>query len=314
MLEIGSGYGRMTPELLGHDGEVVVSDYDVGALESMELPPIHPPPALRIALNLYHLPFRDGTFTAATLIRVYHHLDRPRAALSELARVLRPSSRLLVSYNPRPTLGTLALDVRRALQSDPSSPVEWVTFSRREPVSLPPDPFPVYVGRRRGFLEDVGATGFTLEREFVSGLEEFSVLRRHLPIRWFVAWARAFGTIPAMPMRWAVLTRLGSAGRVPPVYGTSVRDCLACPRCRAPLTFDAAGDSVVCTGCAFVGVRRGEVLDLRYRAPDLSTFGPRPEDRVGAGNPVRTATAPAHADLRKPDGWLASPPGRPPAR
>lgn len=57
VLEIGSGYGRMTPELLGHDGEVVVSDYDVGALESMELPPIHPPPALRIALNLYHLPF-----------------------------------------------------------------------------------------------------------------------------------------------------------------------------------------------------------------------------------------------------------------
>ncbi|MHB8352182.1 MAG: hypothetical protein ACYDFT_05790, partial [Thermoplasmata archaeon] len=46
VLEIGSGYGRMTPELLGHDGEVVVSDYDVGALESMELPPVHPPPAL----------------------------------------------------------------------------------------------------------------------------------------------------------------------------------------------------------------------------------------------------------------------------
>lgn len=281
ILEVGTGFGRLTTCLTNRGGELVVSDFDAGALERLDLPSGRATPPWRVALNVYHLPFVDGTFTAATMIRVHHHLERPRAAFFELARVLGPSARLLVSYNPRPTVGTLAIDLGRALHRTPEGSVEWISFSRHEPVTLPPDPFPVFVGRRSSFLEDVEAAGLTLEREFVSGLEEFSMLRRHLPTRWFIAWSRAFGRLPAMPMRWVVLARRESSGAAQSTRNPFL-ECLACPRCRAPLRVKEDADPPPCGRCGFRGIRRGKVLDLRYRRPSLSS--PRPD---GGAPPVR---------------------------
>jgi len=45
--------------------------------------------------DLTRLPFRDGAFDLAVLSHVAEHLDRPRPAFGELARVLRPGGRLL---------------------------------------------------------------------------------------------------------------------------------------------------------------------------------------------------------------------------
>jgi SAM-dependent methyltransferase len=46
------------------------------------------------------LPLEDASFDAVTLISVLHHLDDPAAALSEAARVLRPTGRLaLVAFS-----------------------------------------------------------------------------------------------------------------------------------------------------------------------------------------------------------------------
>lgn len=43
------------------------------------------------------LPFRDGAFDLVACSLVLHYLDRPRGALAEIARVLRPRGRLLLA-------------------------------------------------------------------------------------------------------------------------------------------------------------------------------------------------------------------------
>ncbi len=72
------------------------------AEENEEAPPlpISPAPLPRVTL-LYHnatrLPFPDASFDAVTCLEALEFLPDPRAALSEMARVLRPGGVLLVS-------------------------------------------------------------------------------------------------------------------------------------------------------------------------------------------------------------------------
>jgi ubiquinone/menaquinone biosynthesis C-methylase UbiE len=57
--------------------------------------------------DIYRLDFPDGAFAAARADRVLHHLDDPGRALSEVARVVRPGGRVVVS---EPDFDTFVID------------------------------------------------------------------------------------------------------------------------------------------------------------------------------------------------------------
>lgn len=301
VLEVGTGFGRLSPGVADRAEELVVSDFDRGALERLEWPAGVRLPALRVALNLYHLPFLAETFGAATLVRVHHHLGDPQAALRELARVLRPSGRLLISYNPRPSVGTIVHALRRRIADAPSGPAFGTRFARPGRLRMPSGPFPVYVPLRREFRSDALAAGFVVDHELGSGLEEFSLLRRLLPPRFFIAASGSIGRAPGAPTRWALLVREGGRSAAeatpPPLW-----ECLACPRCRQPMRYPAGEGPSLCRGCGFQGERRGDLLDLRY---------------LPHGTPVATASAGAIGGSARPAlyaegrGARASPHGPP---
>ncbi len=261
VLELGAGFGRLTPTLARIGGEVVATDFDRGSLERMRTAEGSAPRFVRIAANLYHLPFVDGAFPAATMVRVYHHLDDPVAALSELRRVLAPGGQVLVSYNPKPSVGTLVNDIQRALR--PTAEFRSITFSRERHLELPPDPFPVHVGPRAEFADVVRSAGFAIASERVSGLEEY-YLMRFVPAEVFVRVGTALGRAPGFPMRFALLRAPGA----PPGRLVPASELLACPRCRAPVAGTEAG--AACSSCGFFGEARDGVLDLRY-VPDGAT-------------------------------------------
>lgn len=264
-LEVGSGFGRLSATIAAQCEELVMTDFDVMALARPALKMKSPAPR-RVAANLYHLPFVDGTFTGASMIRVYHHLDAPDLAMTELSRVLRPGSLLIVSYNPKPSVGTLVSDVRRALASSSSTSPGSVTFSRG--VSrIAPDPFPVRVASRRDFARTAASAGFDTELEFATGLEEFSGLRR-LPASWFVHFAETFGNAPGLPTRFAVLRK--RTGPAPPWVAPD--RLWACPKCARALPDPEHAEVVRCAGCDFSGTHYDGVLDLRYRPPGAALW------------------------------------------
>jgi len=47
--------------------------------------------------DMYRLPFADSSFDAITVHQVLHYADRPRAAIAEAARVLKPGGRLVIA-------------------------------------------------------------------------------------------------------------------------------------------------------------------------------------------------------------------------
>lgn len=65
--------------------------------------------------SIYALPFPDNRFAATLSVRVFHHLNRPDAALSELSRITRPGGRVIFSYaNKRNPKRMTEFLVRRA--------------------------------------------------------------------------------------------------------------------------------------------------------------------------------------------------------
>lgn len=112
VLDVGTGPGTVAAAALARGAEVVAVDAEPGmvALAACNAPGA----AVRHAL-LPDLPFPDGSFDAAVANFVVNHVEDPRAALSELRRVVRPGGRLAVTIwhetgNEAMSLFNLALD------------------------------------------------------------------------------------------------------------------------------------------------------------------------------------------------------------
>jgi SAM-dependent methyltransferase len=85
-LDAGAGTGATGGWMSTH-GRVVASD-----VEPMALDLYGERAVARVAADLKHLPFADGSFDAALCVTVLYHsaIGSPRAAVAELARVVKP--------------------------------------------------------------------------------------------------------------------------------------------------------------------------------------------------------------------------------
>ncbi len=105
ILELGTGFGRLTPVLAPVADEYVGVDFDPGGLARARATlsgEERAGPSARFALaNAYHLPFASASFSGVAMVRVYHHLADPAPVLAELARVLEPGDGSS-SATPRP--------------------------------------------------------------------------------------------------------------------------------------------------------------------------------------------------------------------
>lgn len=279
ILEAGAGFGRLTPALTGLGAAVIAVDVDRETLARTA--PLSPAQQ-RVAANLYHLPFRAGAFDGASLVRVYHHLSDPARALRELARVVGTGGRVVVSYAPAPSVGTLVQDVRRALLDGHRGRSRSITFSAVSSTPVAVDPFPIFVAPRRETRERFAGVGLALDREVVTGLEEFPLLDR-IPAGAFVRLGTALSEAPGFPVRFAVLSVPGrTADRLP-----ADEEVWACPRCADPLRVPDDPGTIRCDACAYVGERTATVVDLRYIPPGTPRYS-----AVGSGvSPVPPGTA-----------------------
>ena len=215
------------------------------------------PPAF-IEANAYRLPCRERAFSAVVVIRVFHHFGRPAEFLAELARCTVPGARLLLQYNPKPTVGTLVMDLRRGLRpSTPNRP--GVTWSRSPMVRIPGERFPIYVLTASAVRAAVEGAGFRVLSERGTGVERMQ--------RWFPSmWQR---TLPAqgplaalLPSRFLLCERTST-----PTSGTEVSSTwLACPRCRTPMSPGPESSSWTerCPQCGFSIESDGSVIRARY--------------------------------------------------
>lgn len=89
LLDIGGGTGNYAAALAREGWRPLVLDRSPEMLAQAEAKDLQTMPA-----DAAKLPFADGSFDAAMLVAMIHHVEQPARALAEARRVLRPGGRM----------------------------------------------------------------------------------------------------------------------------------------------------------------------------------------------------------------------------
>jgi SAM-dependent methyltransferase len=260
VLEVGPGAGRLTPVLRAKSNEYVALDLHSEFLGRIPATP-GPARSLRVVADAHHAPFRDGSFTIVVVVRVYNFLPDPLAFLKEMSRLLAPGGRVVIGYQPRPSLATLVDDYRLFLSGRRAPGAPTMTFSNLPQVPAGPEPFPTWLPTRSHVRASLARSGFVVERALSTGVEDYAVGRR-LPPRVFIGLAPVGDPFRFLPTQFVrARSSAEPSGRPLPDW----TDMLACPGCRSPfgtVALDHAS-TVRCSTCGRITLVRDGWVEAR---------------------------------------------------
>ncbi len=249
LLEIGAGAGRNTPRYAGFE-RVVLLDYSRTQLQQAQARLGRSDRYTYIAADAYRLPFVDGLFDCATMIRTLHHMaDAPRA-LGQVARVLQPNASFILEFANKQNLKSI---FRWLLRRQ-----DWSPFTR-EPVEFAALNFDFHP---RAVFDWLTESGFSVEAKRTVSHFRMGLLKRIVPSKWLAA---ADGLFQPTGELWqltpSVFVRARRVGR----DGTPLRNSSSwfqCPECGGhPL--ESKGDKLTCPACGRSYMIRDGIYDFR---------------------------------------------------
>ncbi|PWH06983.1 demethylmenaquinone methyltransferase [Brachybacterium endophyticum] len=103
VLDLAAGTGTSTAALVDAGADALAADFSTGMIEEGRRRQPHIP---FIAADAQELPFADDTFDAAVISFGLRNVYRPRRAIAEMRRVVRPGGRVVVCEFSTPTSKT----------------------------------------------------------------------------------------------------------------------------------------------------------------------------------------------------------------
>ena len=245
MLEIGAGAGRNTPRYAGFE-RIVLLDYSRTQLEQAQARLGTSDKYIFVAADAYRLPFVDGLFDGATMIRTLHHMADAPKSLAQVARVLQSNATFILEFANKQNFKAIFRWLTRR-QS-------WSPFTR-EPVEFAALNFDFHP---RAVFDWLTETGFSVEAKRTVSHFRLGLLKRLVPFKWLAALdSLAQPTGEWWQLTPSVFVRARRVGRngIPPYSEVVFR----CPECgTSPLVQKEA--AVECPSCK----RRYEVRDGIY--------------------------------------------------
>lgn len=130
MLELGAGAGRNSPRYGGFD-RIVLVDFSITQLAQAQQRLGRSDKYIFVAADIYHLPFLDRPFDAATMIRALHHMVDAPLALSQIRNVLQPGAVFVLEFANKMNLKSILRywSGRQAWNPFTPEPVEFVKLN-----------------------------------------------------------------------------------------------------------------------------------------------------------------------------------------
>ncbi len=247
MLELGAGAGRNTPRYKGFR-RIVLLDYSRTQLRQAQERLGRSRRYLYVAADIYRLPFVDGLFDAATMIRTLHHMADPPRALRQVRRVLQPGAIFILEFaNKRNLKAILRYLLRRQ---------DWNPFTL-EAVEFAPLNFDFHPRAVRDWLNEAG---FATERTLTVSHFRLDLLKRLLPASFLAA---LDGLVQPTGALWqltpSVFTRNRAVGETPIAAPDAF---FQCPECgSSPLREEK--DTLTCAACGRQYAIRDGIYDFR---------------------------------------------------
>jgi ubiquinone/menaquinone biosynthesis C-methylase UbiE len=247
LLEIGAGAGRNTPRYQGFN-QVVLLDYSRTQLQQARRRLGNDPRYIYVAADAYRLPFVQGLFDAATMIRTLHHMaDAPRV-LRQVRQVLKPEATFILEYANKHNLKAM---LRYALGRQTWSPY---ALDPVEFVDLNFDFHP------RAVCNWLAENDFQVVRQLTVSHFRIGLLKRLVPLKILVALdslAQLTGNLWQLtPSVFAQALAVGSSPQALP--GSFFR----CPEC-SQTALEESPDQLHCPNCNRTWSIRDGIYDFR---------------------------------------------------
>ncbi len=257
MLEIGAGAGRNTPRYAGFE-RIVLLDYSRTQLEQAQARLGKSDKYIYVAADAYRLPFVDGLFDGATMIRALHHMSDAPKVLTGVARVLGAQAIFILEFANKKNFKSIL----RWLAGRQT----WSPFTR-EPVEFVALNFDFHPAAVFAWL---GEAGFSVEAKRAVSHFRLGLLKRLVPAKWLAAldgllqptgeWAQF---TPSVFVRARRVERDG----IPPegngrIANPTYIEIFQCPSCGThPLT--AGAEALTCPSCGRAYELRDRIYDFR---------------------------------------------------
>jgi SAM-dependent methyltransferase len=252
LLELGAGAGRNTPRYEGFQ-RIVLLDFSRTQLEQAQARLGNSERYIYVAADVYRLPFVEGLFDAATMIRVLHHMaDAPRA-LGQVRDVLKPVGVFILEFaNKRNVKSILRYWLR--LQA-------WNPFDP-EPVEFAKLNFDFHPHRVRTWLESLG---FRVQRTLTVSHFRARGLKRMIPVRLLVFMDTLLQPTGSL-WQYTPSVFIRASGGNPLASGTAADgdpiSMFRCPGCgNAPL--EHATELLTCPRCGSQWASANGIFDFR---------------------------------------------------
>ncbi len=250
LLELGAGAGRNTPRYHGY-GKVTLLDYSRTQLEQAKNRLGSSDRYRYVAADIYRLPFVDGVFDGATMIRTLHHMMDAPLALNQVRRVLQPSSTFILEYaNKRNIKSILRYWLGRQA---------WSPFTR-EQVEYIPLNFDFHPATVRSWMLDAG---FRIQRTLTVSHLRLGLLKRTLPTGLLV-WLDSLFSLTGN--WWQLTPSVFLKAQADEKGKTATENAFfACPACSTPL--EDTPPLLHCTQCGAEFPVIDGIYDMRLNAP-----------------------------------------------
>lgn len=255
LLELGAGAGRNTPRYAGFE-QIVLLDYSRTQLLQAQERLGHSSRYVYVAADVYRLPFVDGIFDAATMIRVLHHLAEPQIALEQVQRVLQPNAVFILEFANKHNLKAI---LRYGLRRQ-----KWSPFTP-EAVEFAPLNFDFHPRAVRKWLAQ---TGFVVERTLTVSHFRIGALKRLIPARLLAGLDSLFQWTGALwQLTPSVFVRARRSNHTtPPPELPTIAAIFRCPACaHAPLQEQPG--ALFCPACRRGWPVHDGIYDFRQDEP-----------------------------------------------
>jgi ubiquinone/menaquinone biosynthesis C-methylase UbiE/uncharacterized protein YbaR (Trm112 family) len=168
LLELGAGAGRNTMRYKGFE-RVVLLDYSRTQLTQAQELLGYSDRYTYVAADIYRLPFVNGLFDAATMIRVLHHMADAPGALRQVRNVMRPGASFILEFANKRNFKSI---FRYALRLQ-----TWDPFGL-EPTEFAPLNFDFHPRTLHGWLTNLG---FQIEKTLTVSHFRIDLLKRTIP-------------------------------------------------------------------------------------------------------------------------------------
>ncbi len=201
LLEIGAGFGRLTDEYHTFE-QVVLVDYSFSQLKYAQDMLGTSDRFVYVAADVYNLPFRPGTFDAATIVRVIHHMADVPSALRQVRSALVTNGTLILEYANKRHIKAM---LRYALGKQRWNPYD---LKPVEFVELNFDFHPTYM------RQQLSSAGFAMNRSIPVSFFRIGALKNTLPTE-FLAGMDGLLQMTGMHYTPSVFTRSTAVGQSP---------------------------------------------------------------------------------------------------